>query len=111
MTKNTFDLDLDPMTLILKLDLNMVKMYLYTENEVPSCSSSKVIAWTDRQTDTQRDRQTDTHRQTHRQTYRQTETQTDTQTDRHTDTQTHRQTGRPEWNYDLSAYADGKKAE
>ena len=34
MTKNTFDLD--PMTLILKLDLDMVKMYLYTEDEVPS---------------------------------------------------------------------------
>ena len=44
MTKNTFDLDLDPMTLILKLDLDMVKMYLYAENEVPSYSSSKVIA-------------------------------------------------------------------
>ena len=34
MTKNTFDLDLDPMTLILKYDLYMVKMYLYTEDEV-----------------------------------------------------------------------------
>ena len=44
MTKNTFDLDFDPMTLILKLDLDMVKMYLYTEDEVPSYSSSKVIA-------------------------------------------------------------------
>ena len=43
MTKNTFDLD--PVTLILKLNLDVVKMYLYTENEVPSCSScSKVIA-------------------------------------------------------------------
>ena len=42
MTKNTFDLDLDPITLILKLDLDMVKMYLYTEDEVPSYSSSKV---------------------------------------------------------------------
>ena len=38
------NLDIDPMTLILKLNLDMVKMYLYTENEVPSCSSSKVIA-------------------------------------------------------------------
>ena len=44
MTKNTFDLHLDPMTLMLKLDLDMVNMYLYTENEVPSYSSSKVIA-------------------------------------------------------------------
>ena len=34
MTKNTFDLDLDPMTLIFKLDLDVVKMYLYTEDEV-----------------------------------------------------------------------------
>ena len=37
--KNTFGLE--PMTLILKLDLDMVKMYLYTENEVLSLSSSK----------------------------------------------------------------------
>ena len=44
MTKNTFDLDLDPMTLILKLDQDMVKMYLYAEDEVPSYSSSKIIA-------------------------------------------------------------------
>ena len=44
MTKNTFNLDLDPMTLILKLDLDMVKMYLYTADIVPSYSSSKVIA-------------------------------------------------------------------
>ena len=36
MTKNTFVLDLDPMTLIIKLDLDMVEMYLYTEDEVPS---------------------------------------------------------------------------
>ena len=39
-----FDLDLDPMTLVLKLDLDMVKMYLYTKNEVPIYSGSKVIA-------------------------------------------------------------------
>ena len=56
--KNTFDLHLDPKTLILKVDLDMVKMYLYTENEVPSYSSSKVIAWTDTQTDKQTHRQT-----------------------------------------------------
>ena len=30
----SYDLDLDPITLILKLDLDMVKMYLYTKNEV-----------------------------------------------------------------------------
>ena len=34
------------MTFILKLDLDMVKMYLYTENEDPSYSSSKVLAST-----------------------------------------------------------------
>ena len=42
MTKNAFDLD--PMTLILKFDQDMVMMYLHTKNEVPSFSSSKVIA-------------------------------------------------------------------
>ena len=43
-----FGLDLNPMTLILKLDPDMVKMYLCTENENPS--SLKVIARTGRQT-------------------------------------------------------------
>ena len=47
-----FDLDLDPMTLVLKLDLDIRKMYVCTENEVPIFNSSKVIIWTDRQTDT-----------------------------------------------------------
>ena len=42
--KNTFDLDLDPMTFILELDADMVKMYLYTKSEVPNFSNSKVIA-------------------------------------------------------------------
>ena len=46
------------MTLILKLDLDMIKMYLYTKNEVCSFSSSKVIASTDTQTDMQTHRQT-----------------------------------------------------
>ena len=40
----SFDLDLHPMTLILKLDVDMVNMYLHTKNEVPSYSGSKVIA-------------------------------------------------------------------
>ena len=75
------------MALILKLDLDMVKMYLHTKNEVSMSSSSKVIAWTDRHTD----------RQTHR--------QTDTQTDRHTDRQTHRHDRK----HYLPAYAGGKK--
>ena len=38
------------MTLILNLDLDMVKIYLYTKNEIPSYGGSKVIAQTDRQT-------------------------------------------------------------
>ena len=48
------------MTLILKLDLDMVKMCLYTKNEVSMWSGSKVIAWTDIHIDRQMDRQTDT---------------------------------------------------
>ena len=40
----SIDLDLDPMTLVFKLDLDMVKMYLHTKNEVSSYSGSKVIA-------------------------------------------------------------------
>ena len=32
------------MTSVLKFDKDIVKMYLLTENEVPSCSSLKVTA-------------------------------------------------------------------
>ena len=39
-----FDFDLDPMTFILKHDLDIVNMYLCAENELPRYSSSKVIA-------------------------------------------------------------------
>ena len=39
----SFDLDLDPMTLVLKLDLDIIKMYVCTKNEVPTFSGSKVI--------------------------------------------------------------------
>ena len=46
----SYDLNLDPMTLILKLDLDMVKIYMHTKNEVSMWRSSKVIAWIDRQT-------------------------------------------------------------
>ena len=42
--------DPDPMTLILKLDLNRGKVYLYTKDEIPSYNGSKVTVWTDRQT-------------------------------------------------------------
>ena len=51
-----YSFDLDPMTLIFKPELDMVKMDLLTKNEVPNYSGSKVIS---RQTD----RQTHTHRQ------------------------------------------------
>ena len=43
--------DLDPMTLILKLDLDMIKMYHHTKNEVSMSTGSKVIARTDTQTE------------------------------------------------------------
>ena len=41
------------MTLILKLDLNMVKMYHHTKSQVSMSRHSKVIAQTDRQIDRQ----------------------------------------------------------
>ena len=47
------------MTLILKLDLDMVKMYQHTKNEVSMLEHSKVIARMDTQTDRQTDRQID----------------------------------------------------
>ena len=37
-----YSFDLDPMTLTLKPDLNMIEMYLHTQNEVSGCSDSKV---------------------------------------------------------------------
>ena len=49
------DLDLDPMTLILKLDLDMVKMSYFIKNAVSILRHSKVLA------------QRDTHAHTHRQ--------------------------------------------
>ena len=44
------------MTLILEIDINMVKMYYHTKNEVSVSTASKVIAGA----------QTDTHRHAHR---------------------------------------------
>ena len=72
------------MTLILKLDLDMVKMYLYTKNEVFMLRGSKVIA--------------------------QTDINTERQTDRHTDGQTDRQTDMTKKHY-LPAYAGGNDNE
>ena len=54
------------MTLILNLDLDMVKMYLYTKNEVSMWRGSKVIAWTDIHTESWTEGWTD--RQTNGQT-------------------------------------------
>ena len=48
------------MTLTLKPELDMVKMYLNVENELPSCSGSKVMAQTDRHAD----RKTNGHTET-----------------------------------------------
>ena len=39
-----YSCDLEPMTLICKHDLDMVKMYLHANNEVSNCSGSEVIA-------------------------------------------------------------------
>jgi len=47
----SYNLDLDPVTLILDLDLDVLKMYLYTNNEVCGSRHSKVRAQTG-QTDT-----------------------------------------------------------
>ena len=46
------------MTLVLNLDLDMVKILYHTKNEVSMSKHSKVIAQTDRHTDTQTDTQT-----------------------------------------------------
>ena len=42
--KKLYDFDLNPMTLILKLDLSIVKMHQHTKNEVSMSRGSKVIA-------------------------------------------------------------------
>ena len=46
----THDLDLDPITFIRELDLDIALTYLHTNNEVPRKRHSKVIARTDTQT-------------------------------------------------------------
>ena len=51
----SFALNFHPITLLLKFGLNVEKMCASYENEFPSFSSSKVIAWKDTQTDTQTD--------------------------------------------------------
>ena len=61
------DFDLNPITLVLKLDLDMVMMYHHTKNEVSTPRHSKVIARADRQADTHTCTHTHTHAQTHKQ--------------------------------------------
>ena len=43
----SFDLDIDPMTLVRRIYLDIIEMYVCTENESPVFSGSKVMAWTD----------------------------------------------------------------
>ena len=43
----SFDLDIDPMTLVRRLYLDIIEMYVCTENECPVFSGSKVMTWTD----------------------------------------------------------------
>ena len=50
LTLTSCDLDLDPMTLIIKLDLDIVKMHLPAKNQVSRSSHSKVRARTVTQT-------------------------------------------------------------
>ena len=55
------------MTLVLQHDLDMVKMYCHTKNEVSTSTASKVIAQTDRHTHsrwTEREREAHTHTHT-----------------------------------------------
>ena len=63
------DLDLDPMTLIYELDVNILKMYLHTNNELldEGFQQSEHHRQTDRQTDTHT--HTHTHRQRERERY------------------------------------------
>ena len=62
------------MTLILKLDLDMVKMYYHTKTQVSMSTHSKVIAQTDKQTHTYIHTYIHTDRQTHTRTHIHTHT-------------------------------------
>ena len=62
----SFDLDLDPMTLVFKFDLDIIKIYMCTKmrflpSEVQKLSSEQTHRQPDRQTDGQTDRQTQRH--------------------------------------------------
>ena len=49
--KNSCDLDFDLMTLVLKLDQDIVVTYLYTKNEVKRSFGSNIIVWKYRHTE------------------------------------------------------------
>ena len=66
-----YSFDLDLMTLMLKLDMDIIKMYVCTKKKFLPSAVQKLSS-----------------EQTHRQKHRQTDTQTDGQTDRDTDRQT-----------------------
>ena len=57
MRLHSFGLDLDPMNLVLKLDLDIVKMYVYTENEVQWLKRYRLNKYTDKH----KSRHTDRH--------------------------------------------------
>ena len=57
------------MTLILKLDLDMIQVYNHTKIEVSMSTGSKVIAKIDTHTDTDRQTERQTDRQTHTHTH------------------------------------------
>ena len=46
----SLDFDLDPMMVIVTFDLDVVKMYLFTENDIPNYIGSKEITQTERHT-------------------------------------------------------------
>ena len=47
------DIDFDLITLVLKLDLDIMVTYFYAQNEVKSSFGSKIIAWKDTHIHTQ----------------------------------------------------------
>ena len=60
---HSYNLDLDPMTLVLDLDLDVLKMYVRAKNEVSRSGLSKVTSPNRTETDTQRDSCDRTHYQ------------------------------------------------
>jgi len=61
---SSYDLDLDPMTLICELDRDILKMRLHTKIKLSMVEAFKTQNITDRQTDRQIDTQTDATKNT-----------------------------------------------